>query len=94
MASSFASSPAITAMRIASAVPGICLADGSQQAFVLAMALDDEILALAHQPRQWPCALANRTDIWVSASAALECRAHCASSKPPRALPPRPPAAR
>jgi hypothetical protein len=33
---------------------GICLADGSQQALVLAMALGDEILALAHQPCQWP----------------------------------------
>ena len=33
---------------------GICLADGGQQALVLALALGDEILALAHQPCQPP----------------------------------------
>ena len=45
------------AARIASAAFRIGLADGGQQAPVLALAAGDEVLPLAHQPCQRPAAL-------------------------------------
>ena len=61
----------------------ICLADGSQQALVLALALGDEILALAHQPCQRPRALGEpHRHLGERIGRARVCSAHCASSKP------------